>query len=292
MYYLRSILSLLMLFSVAIIHAQQEYTVDGTTYTLKTEISGKLSLLWNTIDGDYRYFSQKGTEIVELTNTKQDKEYLEEYKEVLAQQTSDAPVATDKLKLTLTSLRNFFVEYNKKVDPNFVYVPITFKIKTRLGVFAGVSNNAYFYNPDNSLLPVLGIDFELVDEVQLKRHAVVFQFRQLLASSDYDFSSSQLSFNYRFKYVKTAKFDAFINLKIATYTWVSRDEVITDIEGNDVIAFGSGNEFQAPAAFGLGFDYALGNGYLSFAYNDIFAVAWENNGNFPMELTLGYKFNL
>ncbi len=53
-------------------NAQDQYTVDGKQYSLFTEIEGPLTLLWNTVDGEYRYFSKKGDVILELTNTKVD----------------------------------------------------------------------------------------------------------------------------------------------------------------------------------------------------------------------------
>ncbi|PKA82591.1 hypothetical protein ATE92_0724 [Ulvibacter sp. MAR_2010_11] len=290
MKYLHSLCAILLLLTVGITHAQQQYTVEGKTYTLQTEIEGTLTLLWNTIDDEYRYFVKKGSAITELKNTKVDGDYKEEYKETLTLLTSDAPVSTDKLKLTLSGLRNYVVEYNRKADSNFVYEKPSVQLKTRLGVFAGMTNNAYFYNPNNDFLPALGIDFEIIDEVRLKRHAVVFQFKQVLENSDYKFSSSQVSFNYRFKFIKSEKFDAFVTAKAATFTSVSRDQEL--IDGEEVTKFTSGSQFQVPGAFGFGFDYALGNGYLSLVYHDIVAVTIDNNGNTPVDISLGYKLNL
>ena len=292
MKYLHTLFAFLMLGCIATVQAQQQYTVDGQTYTLKTEVDGTLSLLWNSINEEYRYFAKQGSTIAELKNTRGADGYQEEFKDVLKLLTKDAPLSTDKLKLTLTGLREYFVAYNKKVDPNFTYEAIKFRIQTRLGVFAGMSNNAYFYNPNNEYLPSLGIDFELMDEVQLRRHSVVFQFKQLIESSNYKFSSSQLSFSYRFKFVKSEKFDAFVNVKAATFTSVSRNEIILDNNGEISDIYGSGTSFQVPGAFGIGFDYKLGNGYITLAYHDIVALTIDNNGEVPVDITLGYKLNL
>jgi hypothetical protein len=281
-----------MLGSISIIQAQQQYTVDGQTYTLKTEVNGDLSLLWNSINEEYRYFAKKGTTIAELKNTKGDDGYQEEFKDVLKLLTKDAAVSTEKLKLTLTSLRDYFISYNKKVDPNFSQEVTKLQLQTRLGVFAGMSNNAYFFNPNNDFLPSFGIDFEVMDEAQLRRHSVVFQFKQLLESSKYEFSSSQVSFNYRFKFIKSDKIDAFINAKAATFTSVSRNQVILDNNGEISDIYGSGTSFQVPGAFGIGIDYALGNGYITLAYHDIVALTIDNNGEAPVDITLGYKLNL
>lgn len=276
------------------LHAQQQYTVEGQTYNLNTEVEGTLTLLWNTVNGEYRYFSKKGNDIAELKNTKQNGDYQEEYKEILKQQTSDAVVSTEKVKLTLPSLHAFFVAYNKKKDPNFSEEEKSIDLDFRLGLFAGVSNSVYTLNPTNALQAVAGIDFELVDAVKLKRHAMVLRFKQTFESSDYKYSASQLSLNYRFKFVKTPKFDAFVNCKFAALTF-SKRELRYLSETNPpilIVENSSGSDFNAPVTFGIGADYKVGNGYITFNYNDIVGLSVESNDEFPIDFTLGYKFNL
>jgi hypothetical protein len=283
---------LFFLLSAGTLQAQQQYTVDGQTYTLNTEVEGTLTLLWNTVNGEYRYFSKKGNDIVELKNTKQDGDYQEEYKKTLQQQTSDATVSTEKVKLTLPSLHNFFVEYNKKKDPSFNETEKSIDLQFRLGAFAGVSNSVYTANPTNALQALAGIDFELIDVVKLKRHAMVFRFKQTFESSEYKYSASQLSLNYRFKFIKTPKFDAFINTKFAALTFSSREYTVIPFGGSAIVNKESGSDFSAPITFGLGADYKVGNGYITFNYNDIVGLSVDNNGEFPVDFTLGYKFNL
>ncbi len=293
---MRSLLSIFVLFltlSVATLQAQQQYTVDGQTYNLNTEVEGTLTLLWNTVNGEYRYFSKKDNDIVELKNTKQNGDYQEEYKETLKQQTSDAVVSTDKVKLTLPSLHAFFVAYNKKKDPNFAETEKSIDLEFRIGAFAGVSNSIYTGNPTNALQPVAGIDFELVDAVKLKRHAMVLRFKQTFKSSDYKYSASQLSLNYRFKFIKTPKFDAFVNCKFASLTFANLEEVIIGYDDVEQPIYGEkGSDFNAPVTFGIGADYKVGNGYITFNYNDIVGLNVESNDEFPADFTLGYKFNL
>ncbi|HET8803948.1 MAG TPA: hypothetical protein VFM72_05165 [Aequorivita sp.] len=275
------------------LQAQQQYTVEGQTYNLNTEVEGTLTLLWNTVNGEYRYFSKKGNDISELKNTKQKGDYQEEYKEILKQQTSDAVVSTEKVKLTLPSLHAFFVTYNKKKDPNFSEEEKSIDLDFRLGVFGGVSNSVYTLNPTNALQAVAGIDFELVDAVKLKRHAMVLRFKQTFENNDYKYSASQLSLNYRFKFVKTPKFDAFVNCKFAAFTHSKREILVpggpVDAE---VLKSVSGSDFNAPVTFGIGADYKVGNGYITFNYNDIVGLSVESNDEFPIDFTLGYKFNL
>lgn len=288
------ILALFLILSVGTLQAQQQYTVDGQTYTLNTEVEGTLTLLWNTIDGEYRYFSKKGSDIVELKNTKQNGDYQEEYKKTLEQQTSDAVVSTEKLNLTLPSLRSFFVEYNKMKDPNFSNVEESIDLQFRLGAFVGITNSVYTLNPTNELQPIAGVDLELIDNVKLRRHSIVFRFKQTFESSEYKYSASQLSLNYRFKFIKTPKFDAFINCKFASLTFSQR-EIEYVIESNPPVLVTdnkSGSDFNAPVTFGLGADYKVGNGYITFNYNDIVGLNVESNDEFPVDFTLGYKFNL
>jgi len=290
---LLSIFALFFFFFSATIQAQQEYTFDGQTYTLNTEVEGALTLLWNTVNGEYRYFSKKGNEIVELKNTKQNGTYQEEFKGILKQQTSDAVVSTEKVKLTLPSLHAFFAAYNKKKDPNFNETEKSIDLQFRLGAFTGLSNSVYTLNPTNALQAVAGIDLELVDDVKLKRHSMVFRFKQTFESSDHKYSASQFSLNYRFKFVKTPKFDAFLNCKFASFTNTKREIIVpggpTD---GGVIESVSGSDFNAPVTFGIGADYKVGNGYITFNYNDIVGLNVESNDEFPVDFTLGYKFNL
>ena len=272
-------------------NAQETYTIDGNTITLKTDVEGTITLLWNTIDNEYRYFLKKGAEIIELKNTRVEGKYQEEYKQVLQEQTKDESVSANKTKLTTSSLKSFFEAYNKLKDPNFESDSKPLKLKVRLGVFAGITNIIYSVNPNNESLPLLGFDFEIIDNNHLKRHALVLQFKQLFESSAYEYSSSEFSFNYRFKFVKTKKLDVFINTKFASYlsaTKLNYDE--DNIPISDELVTES--DFLFNVNFGLGADYALGNGHLTFNYNDIVSATQNSNGEFPLEFTLGYKFNL
>ncbi|MBK5212555.1 MAG: hypothetical protein JJE55_02700 [Flavobacteriaceae bacterium] len=288
---MKSLLSIFVLFfllSAGTLQAQQQYTVNGQTYTLITEVDGPLTLLWNTVDGEYRYFSKKGNDIEELKNTKQNGDYQEEYKETLKQQTSDMAISTEKVKLTLSGLHAFFVEYNKKKDPNFGEETKSIDLQFRLGAFAGISNSIFTENPTNVLQPVAGVDLEIFDGVKLNRHALVFRFKQTFESSDYKYSASQLSLNYRFKFVKTPKFDAFINCKFAALTFFKTEQT----KENELTSSKTKTNFNAPVTFGIGADYKVGNGYITFNYNDIVGLSVESNNEFPVDFTLGYKFNL
>lgn len=280
-----------LLFNTAV-QAQQQYTINGETYTLKTEIEGPLTLLWNIIDGEYRYFSKKDDRIEELTNTKQDGKFREEYKEILQKQTADANIPTKKVKLTLPSLHNFFAEYNKERDPSFTDNRQSVDLKFRLGAFAGVDNSVFTYNPTNAMHAVAGVDLELIDAVKLKRHAMVLRFKQTFESSDHKYSASQFSLNYRFKFIKTPKLDVFVNAKFASLTFWTDENIIIANSHETVTEKISGTDYNVPLTLGIGADYKVGNGYITFNYNDIVGLNIDSNKEFPMNFTFGYKFNL
>jgi Tfp pilus assembly protein PilE len=287
------IISLVLLAQLQAI-AQESYTVDGQSYSLKTEVDGAITLLWNTIDGDYRYFAKKENAITELKNSKIDGKYQQEFKESLQLLTTDNPVSTDKVNLTLVSLRNYINSYNKQVDPSFSNERPSIKLGARLGVFAGVSNAIFTQNPNNTLLPVVGIDFELIDEVKLKRHSVVLRLKQTFENNEFQYNATQASLNYRLKFVKTETLDIFLNTKFASYTYSSRDDFLVEDPNTGDIAqqSSSGGDFTAHGIFGLGADYKLGNGYLFFTYNDIVGLGLDSNNEFPLDFTLGYKITL
>lgn len=273
-----------------VLFAQDTYTVEGESLSLYSDVKGSLELLWNSIDGSYRYFLKKDNTITELKNSRVDGRYQEEYKDVL--NTYLGPDRVQDLKFTKPDLSSAIDYYNAASDPSYRTQDLSVQLKTRLGGFAGISNYPYFVNPDNTTLIQLGAEFEVIDEVKLKRHSLVFQLRQLIGSSDYDFNSTQLMLNYRFKFVYTDAFDIYLNTKIAGYNYISQDIDIVESNGEITNISGSGGEFQVPFALGLGADIALGKGYLTILYQDAFAINLEDNGEFPIDFALGYKFNL
>lgn len=285
----------LVLTSCSITFAQQQYTVNGQTITLKTEVEGTATLLWNIIDGAYHYYVKKDGAITQLENTKVDGKYREEYKETLSNLTADSPASTDKVKFTLAGLKTFLNAYNLRVDPAYSDGEQDIRLKLRFGPFAGISNAIFTDNPTNTSLLVVGADLELIDEIKLRRHSVVMRFKQTIQNSEYKFNSSQLSLNYRFKFVKQQTFDVFINGKFVAYTYSSRDDIPNPnfgMPGQPEFFSASGGDLSAPATFGLGADIALGNGHLFVTYNDIVGIGVDSNGEFPMDITVGYKFGL
>jgi len=271
--------------------AQETYNVNGQDISLYTAVKGKLSLLWNTntTDGEFQYYLKKDNEIIPLKNTKTGNKYAAEYKETLKTYTQ---LDASKVNYTKPSLSKIIDEYNTINDPNYVSNKTPLQLKTRLGGFLGTTNYAYFVNPENTLLVQFGAEFEIMDPVVLKRHSVALQLRQLIGNNTYDFNSTQLSLNYRFKALLIDQLAVYVNTRIAGYYYISQDITLVENNGelNNIKA--SDGEFIAPFAFGIGADIPLGKGFLTFQYQDIFAINQDDNGEFPVDLTVGYKFNL
>lgn len=284
---IRAYFSALFLFGCVSLFAQETYTVSGESYSLKTEVEGPLTLLWNVIDGEYRYFAKKKTTIVELTNTRDDGKYCEEYKATLDSLTSDYPTSTKKTNLTLVGLRQFFNTYNEKADPDYETNTSSVALDLLFGVFGGFSNNTATTNPENILAPLYGAEFEVTDNQLLRRHSMVLQFRQSVVMADYELYFSQFALNYRFKVLYSEKFALFAQAKLITLTFFTRDE-----NNEEGLKNNTGSTLQSPVGIGLGADYKIGGGYLTLGLNDLVSPGLDTNGSFPVDVTLGYKFRL
>jgi len=284
---LKNVSIVFVLLFAATTFAQENYSVNGNTYLLKTEVEGPLTLLWNVIDNEYRYFAKKGDEVVELKNTRVDGKYREEYKQTLSQLTADYPVDASRTNLTLAGLRGYFNSYNKLADTSYVETNKNVELSTRLGAFAGMSNNNSTVNPENIFAPLIGIEFELTDDVMLRRHALVLQFRHSFEAKDYDFTYSQIALNYRFKFIQNDQLAVFAQAKFFTLTFGKLAE--DNAEGLEDLKSTSVN---TPLGIGIGMDYRIGNGFLTFGINDLVSPGVDTNGEFSVDVTLGYKFIL
>ena len=273
--------------------AKKTYTIDGNSYQLNTEVDGTITLLSNSIDSEIRFFSKKGNEILELVNTKANGDYQEEYIAVLKQHSGKMDTEVNDVKLTMGSLRTFYNEYNKQVDSSYSYDENPVHLIAYLGAFGGVTNAIFSGNETNVSQPKIGIEVELMDAQKLKRHAIVFRLSQTFKNDEQKNSATQISFNYRFKFIKTEMFNAFINTKVAAYSYIKNEFSVaaTDTEPARIEET-SGGGFDAPIAFGIGAEYKLGNGYLFATYNDAVSLNQDSNGEFPVDVSLGYKFKL
>ena len=272
--------------------AQMTHTIDGKSYELTEEITGKASLFYVIADGEYRYFIKKDDSLTELSNTKDENgKYQDEYKGVLSILTADAGMDISKVNLTLGSLRTYVDNYNKASDIDYrlqAERPVT---KARLGVFGGMSNNPFVTNPNNTFVPVFGAEAEVYDEKR-SRHSLGLTFKQSLKADDFKYSSSQFGFFYRFRVINKESFSIYPQATFATYTF-SKSERTDTVGAITTVTKSSGSALDAPIILGLGADIKLGNGYITLSANELFAlINFDNQGNTPLDLRLGYKFNM
>lgn len=155
-----------------------------------------------------------------------------------------------------------------------------------------MTNNPFIENPDNTITPLFGAEMELYDNNIAKRHAAFLQLSHVLESGELDYSTTEIALGYRFRFIYTDKFNMHANLKLATLSFSNSSYVVGEGE-NIEIKNKSATSFDAPLIFGLGADFKVSdNGFITFYYNELFAVFIENQGNFSTNFALGYKFNL
>jgi len=270
-------------------YSQQTYAVNGETLELKTEVDGKLDLLWNVIDGKYRYFvkTEDGT-ITELKNTKDDNnDYQEEYKSTLSSLTSG--MSTDKLKLTFYSLKNFIDSYNASVDSSYTSTNIERNVQFRFGFSGGITNNPFVGNPDNTKTPMIGAELEIFEANALPRHSGFLQARHTFESDDFKYSTTELALGYRFRFINKETFSIYGQVKLATVNFSD----FTFLDENDMEVDSNETSFDIPFIFGIGSDIKVGNNsYITIIYGELFAAFLDNQGNFSTDIAVGYKFNL
>lgn len=270
--------------------AQEVFIINEDTLQLKREVKGPLSLFWTEEDNRYRYFVQKKNRMVELLNH----EGNQQYKEQLAALTTDAQIKTRDVQFVLYSLRHFTNTYNSLVEENYIKNESTKDIKQRISLFTGFSNNIYTDNPKNIFAPVAGIEYEFYDPNLAPRHSAFLQLRHNFDQGEYRYSATHFSINYRFKALRFKNFDLHANARLATLYYSKETISITNEAGNVVgVKEDSGFTFTAPLSFGIGSDIRVTpNSFISLGYNDIFSIVLDSNGKFPLDFTVGYKYNL
>jgi len=113
-----------------------------------------------------------------------------------------------------------------------------------------------------------------------------------LEADDFKYSSSQFGLFYRFRVINKESFSIYPQATLANYTF-SKSEATNVVDGSTITTKNSVSNFDAPIILGLGADIKLGNGYITLSANELIAlIKFENQGNTPLDLRLGYKFNL
>jgi hypothetical protein len=288
----RFLLFVLLLISLSSAFAQEIYTINNETLELKTDIEGELDLLWNIVNNQYRYFVRTASgDIIELKNTRgTDNKFSEEYKQTLKELTNNK-LDTDKLNLTLVDLRKFFNTYNTSVDSTYVSESFKKKLQTRIAIFGGITNHPFVNNPENIKNTLVGGELEIFEATGMPRHSGYIQLRNTFESDDFKFRTTEISLGYRFRFIKTKPINIFGNFTFATLSFTKSNlpnednPLLTDDE--------SSTSFDVPLMFGLGADIRIAEGhFITIGYNELFALLLDNQGNFPVDFTVGYRFNL
>ncbi len=273
--------------------AQQNYTVNNENLVLKTEIEGTIDLLWNTINGEYRYFlKEANNSITELKNEKDNtNKYLNQYQQTLKKLTGND---ASKVKLTLYSLKKFINDYNASQDANYTFSDGKAVLKSRIGVFGGITNNRFITNPDNAIAPNFTGEFEVFGVKSMTKHAGFASVRHTLSTAKLDYTATQIALGYRYRFINKDCFNIYGQTKFVTYTFSQSKEMVpSELDPNTLIEIeASGTAFDAPFIFGLGADFKIGNGYVSAIYDSLFALLIDNKEHFPVDFSIGYKFNL
>jgi hypothetical protein len=287
---MRKILFLLIfLLAVQYNYSQNTYTINDQQLELKTEIDGKLDLLWNTFNGQYRYFVRtEDGQIQELKNTKgTDNKFQEEYKSLLSKLTNGQ--STEKLKLTIFDLKKFLDNYNASADSSYSSVQKESKVKFRLGFSGGVTNNPFVGNPENKIAPLIGTELEVFEENSLIRHSGFLQVRYAFESDELQYSTTEFSLGYRYRFLNKSTFSIYGQVKFATLNFTTA----TVIGSNNSELNINETAFDIPLIFGIGSDIKVGeNSFITIIYGELFAAFLDNQGNFSTDISVGYKFNL
>ena len=285
---MKNLAIVLCFFFSTLLVAQETYTVQNESLQLKTEVEGQVDLLWNIIDGKYRYFVRSSDSvIIELVNTRnENRKFQEEYKTTLKNLTG---VSAEEVNFTLNDIKRYLDSYNTTQDPSYVSSIYNAKLQLLLEVFGGVTNSPFINNPENTISPQFGTELELLDGNRIKRHALFMQLRHVFKTNDFEYSTTELALGYRFRFINSHAFSLFGQTKFATLNFLKNTVPGPSDEPVDI----SETVFDVPFTFGVGADIRIGdNSFITIRYNELFAALLDNNGNFSTNITLGYKFKL
>ena len=198
-------------------------------------------------------------------------------------------MATDKLKLTLYSLRNYLDAYNASVDASYTSTTTESNVKFRLGFSGGLTNNPFVGNPDNIKTPIIGAELEIYEANVLPRHSGFLQARHTFENDDFKYSTTELSLGYRFRFINKESFSIYGQVKLATLNFSN----VTFLNQDNLEVNSNETAFDIPFIFGIGSDIKVGNNsYITIIYGELFALLLDNQGNFSTDIAIGYKFNL
>lgn len=289
------LLAFLLVFSLKIF-AQQTLTVNGETLILNYEVAGHLDLLVYNDGNNKRYFVQDRLgSIAELINSKDlDGSYFNEYKDVLKDFTKDSNMSTKGVGFSEYSLKKFVKAYNAEGSKKFAYTDQKVNAQARIGVFGGVTNHPLVPNPENIITPYFDVELEVSEKKDRPRQSGFLSIEHTLKNDNFQYTSTIMALGYRFRFINAPTFNIYANLQFATYTISKYTYDYEDPDTEQIITITEkNNAFRVPFIFGIGTDIRVSDSsYISIIYNEIVSAFVSNNGNFPINVSLGYKFNI
>ena len=275
--------------------AQEHYTIKGETLILNTEVEGDLDLLTLKLDKGYRFFVRDSyNNIHELINTRDiDSTYFNEFRHTLTELTKESNMSTEQVAFSKYGLKQFIKAYNKKGTRRYAYTEDKVETQIRLGVFGGITNHPLVENTNNTKTVYFGTEVELFEKKEHPRQSGFIGLEQTLKSDGFNYTSTIINLGYRFRFINCSVFNSYINLQLATYTF-SKHVILVENENMTLEEMTvKNNTFRVPFIFGIGSDIKVSeNGFITLIYNEIVSIFVKNNGHFPINFSIGYKFNL
>ncbi|QSS96249.1 hypothetical protein [Psychroflexus sp. ALD_RP9] len=267
--------------------SQENQTIEGENYNLKTLVDGELSLYANVNGDKNTFFISFKDQFEKITKNN----YKVKYKQLIGHEFESK---INQLNFRLRALITFTKQYNlnfKKENNGYL---------VRLGVFGGVSNTFLFNKPNgltndfnDERFTVLGAELEFFSLNNYKRHSLFLQLRQTLDQPDVNFSLTQFTINHRFKFINSKKFNMFLETEFISLDFVKFDDVYEENDGSIITNDESSVALETPFSFGIGMAYQIApTVQVAVNYNDFYALAVEDNGETPVDFTLSLKFTL
>ena len=272
--------------------AQGIFIIEGDTLQLKQEVRGNLSLFWDEIEANPRYFVQKSNRMVELKDSLVNGEI--QYRSVLERLTRDKAFSPVEVEFNLTSIAGFVRGYNTKVQEEKLAENEESRFSARLGFYTGLTNSVYSENPNNVLAPLIGVELEMRNPGKAPKHSAVVEIEQTFKRDDYRYTATQLSINYRFRFLELGLLEIYAEASLFRLLYALDEREIIDDSG-EILAIRDDSQFklQVPLSLGIGADLKVTeNSYITFGYNEFVSATLDSNNSFPLDFTVGYKYNL
>ena len=287
-----AVLCFLLFFSISAL-AQLTYTLGNETLELKQISEGTLDLYVNNSNGQKRFFVKKDDgDFQELLENLEPNSNTPQFIYVLKSLTKDTDVSTERVRFSQASIKNFVGFYNYKKDLETDDGTRDYPVNFRFGVSGGITNSPFVENPDNTLSPLVGMELEIYGDAERPRHAGFLQGRYSFSSDEFDYSATEFSLGYRFRIINRPSFNVYVQNKFATLKF--ERSARPELQGEEIVIRDiNETNFNMPLIFGIGTDIKVcDTAFITVIVGELFALLQENNGNFPTDISVGYKFNL